>query len=307
MNITRYVEYFSICTKNRTGVPVRESAAKLHNALQDATIADGRVSVVDCQGEFVLDRRWRQQTQMFPEFCVVFEYECGKGKDLAGVYADRESLDLVERVFSKELVVNESVRGGIYNRKAEFDSTLHSLRYPIQVSFNSNSERLQEQSNELHVSCTGHPSERELREMKAFCEERFVDVTFYPSIARDGKWYKEGPHHVISEPIVPQFDLIATWEGENFDNKAIDLYGTLRFMLGRTHCDILEQYAGKLIRSRFPNDESVALTTEKTSPYSGLSDMCCHMECKVPFVHVRSKGETALVGGLWYHHFIGAN
>ena len=217
---------------------------------------------MDCSGEFALDRRWRARTYIFPEFCFVLEYEAGKGKEISQVYADRESLRLEERMFSQNLTPQESVRGIVDSRKVEFVHDNHTLWYPLHVAFAPNSKKIRMQQNELQVSCTGDPQPAELKSIEDICAKANARVAFYPTQKRGEEWYKDGPYHVISSPLAPEFDLIATWEGSNFDCPAIDLYGPLRKALARSHRETIETYAGKLIQRHLPKDEGVAITNE---------------------------------------------
>ena len=303
MSIARYVEYFSIAQSNRTGIPALEANLKLQDAFKDASLASGEVRIIDCSGEFVLDRRYRQQTRQFPEFCIVLEYLLGKGIEISQIYADRESLNLAERVASQDLLFTESARGVVDSRKAEFEHEDHCFLYPMDVSFGPNDKKIQTQRNDLQVSCTWNPQEKELRSIKEICAEAHAQVTFYPSQNQNGTWHKQGPHSVISRPLAPEFDLIATWEGSNFDMTAIDLYGKLRKVFGRTHCINIGRYASKIIRSQFPQDEEVSINREEMWPYSGISDMRCHIRCEIPFTH----GTQEIVGELSYYNFIGRN
>ncbi|HLD39211.1 MAG TPA: hypothetical protein VJB05_02770 [archaeon] len=228
---------------------------------------------------------------------VVLEYPAGANTNIGMVYEDLYNPEIGEFVDRFGLRCSPPPS---YAVQMDPESR---LMFPITAWFSHKKylpekDRVEQQRNILSFNAYCEPTEDLLGSGRKACEDCDVKV-FTSTQSRDGRWGRRTEVGYAST-LAPEFELVATWQGEDFDKKAMQLYRKLREVFLAAHREAALKYAHVVFDNSFDmsNPGGFTLNQEWGGPL--LSDMRCHISCDIPFVH-----EEEMVAHLAYYNFYG--
>lgn len=224
--------------------------------------------------------------------------------DLGQAYQDLQALNLEGRA----RLVGVGIRDEPFpSHKVLLDSCApeHSLMFHANAGFYQRSpDGPKMQKNELYISGKGDPSPETAEEIKELCKGREVTC----EVKCSGPSGIITDRNIMSSYLHPHFIIRAEWDGTNFDNKGINLYGKIRELVLDTHIkesvNSARQEMERLYRSRRTEElDSIYLNQEGINDGPMISDLRCGLTTHVPFEH-KGKSMEAIVS---YPNFRGTS
>jgi hypothetical protein len=298
MKIKKYCKSFIVYSKSED-YPILNVLPKLEGIVRKETEGkDFDVFVRDFSGNQFFDRGCCNAV----DISLMFEYKDGKEQDVSGLYSDIHSINLskFDRL-DERLDFTNSQR--VYEPNAMFMLTEHKLWYPFHLNFCENYKDIAVQKNELIVSATAELYKKTIKSIKRVCKTEGCDVAVYTSTkdqnSKPATFFMYDDKSSTSGMPAPEIKVVVSWDGPDFDNKAICLYGKIQELLVEEHKKTIAKYISHIIERPYQHKE-IVINQERDKSYS-IDDITCHMFCRVPFQYK----DKRLVGDISYYHFKG--
>ena len=303
MQIKTAAHYFGIRnTPERADTKplVSERIYKLDKEARDTSFESGASACVEDFSNS-LDRNRREIVDIrYPaRVGLVLSYPAEARAGLEVVYKDRRKFEAVDRNaegFSIEKYPIDPEGQANFHAFVKLDD--HIFYFPLLMRFGLNYDSMTAQRNSLTFQAVADPDETLVQTAKEACKDCNVEV--YTSSRSGHGWSRQTQMitSIVGMP-APEVEVHAVWEGEEFDRRAIDLYGKLADLFLENHRETTLGFAESLFRRSNNVERGIVLNQER--PGLPFSDMNCSIRCEVPF----KDGDAEVVGSLFYPRFFG--
>lgn len=241
------------------------------------------------------------------------------GRDIPQLYQDSQSIDIPAIMKSDPNLKTLEYGETRYHEPSQvilsMDNDSHQLWYTTDIDFQEGN--LEQQANQIIVAGIGDPSTELRQEIEQFCLSKDCSTEFLTSTLQTG-YHGFGPAPTIplfcmtsaygghtSNMRAPELEIRVKWNGEDFDKKAINLFGEIRKRLYPNHMETIGKYAINIVGADYRNSGSelggISLNQERLNMGTILSNMRMHLSCSVPFTHQQKQ----MLANLRYWNFRG--